>query len=176
MKRLIMILLICALLSGCAFPAQNVKDPVEFYYLRSCSTNDDYKTYFSEGAIVSESREASGHRGDLYYLLSMYLQGPLSSQVESPFPPGTSVTKVWQEGDHLYVNLNAAAANAEDLKLTLVWSCLAKTCMALSDATTVHIEARSISGKLLFQITVTADLFIWEEPFLPATDTVEPTQ
>lgn len=177
MKRLIIMLLIpLLLLSGCTLPDRSIKDPVEFYYLRSCSSSDDYKDYFAEGAIVAESREASGHRDDLYYLISMYLRGPLSPQMESPFPSGSAVTKVWQEGDTLYVNLNAAAANAEDLQLTLVWACLAKTCMALTDAATIHLESRDISGKMLFQKTVTEDALIWDEPFPSAADAAEPTQ
>ena len=177
MKRLIIMLLIpLLLLSGCSFPDQGIKDPVEFYYLRSCNGSEDFKIYFAEGAIVAESREASGHKDDLYYLISMYLRGPLSPQMESPFPSGAAVTKVWQEGDHLYVNLNAASANAEDLQLTLVWACLAKTCMALTDAATIHLESRDIGGKTLFQQTVTKDSLIWDEPFPSAADTAEPTQ
>ena len=177
MKRLIIMLLIpLLLLTGCTFTDQSIKDPVEFYYLRSCRGNEDYKGYFAEGAIIPETREASGHKDDLYYLLSMYLRGPLSSQMESPFPSRSAVTKVWQEGDTLYVSLNAATANAEDLQLTLVWACIAKTCMALTDATTVQLESRDIDGKMLFQQTVTEDVLIWDEPFPTAADTAEPTQ
>ena len=161
MKRLIIMLLIpLLLLSGCSFPDQGIKDPVEFYYLRSCNGSEDFKIYFAEGAIVAESREASGHKDDLYYLLSMYLRGPLSPQMESPFPSGAAVTKVWQEGDHLYVNLNAASANAEDLQLTLVWACLAKTCMPFagvneatirSGARTITINAKNV---ILYDATI----------------------
>ena len=175
MKRFFALLLIAAtVLSGCSAASQNIKEPVEFYYLRNCAEAEDYKDYFSEGAIVAELREASGHKDDLYYLISMYLRGPLSPDMVSPFPAGTNVTRVILNEGTLYVTLNAAAANAEDLELTLVWACLGKTCLALTDATAIQIESRSYDGKMLFRYTVTKDNLIWDES-LP-TESVEQTQ
>ena len=177
MKRFFaFIFAITLLLSGCSLANQNMKEPVEFYYLRTCSGNEDYKAYFSDGAIVAELREASGHKEDLFYLISMYLRGPLTPELTSPFPSGSAVSRVIRDGDTLYVNLNAAAANAEDLELTLVWACLAKTCMALTDATVIHIESRNIDGKMLFQQTVTGDTLIWDESLPPATASAEQIQ
>ena len=175
MKRIVIFMLIAALLlSGCSIANQNIKEPVAFYYLRSCSGNEDYKAYFSDGAIVAELREASGHKEDLFYLISMYLRGPLTPDLVSPFPSGSAVTRVIQDDQTLYVNLNAAAGNAEDLELTLIWACLAKTCMALTDATAICIESRSTGGQILFQHTVTRDTLLWDES-LP-TEPAEQTQ
>ena len=177
MKRFFIFMLIAALLlSGCSITSPNMKEPVEFYYLRSCSENEDYKAYFSDGAIIAELREASGHKEDLFYLISMYLRGPLTTELVSPFPSGSAVTRVIRDGETLYVNLNAAASYAEDLELTLVWACLAKTCMALTDATVIHIESRNIDGKMLFQQTVTGDTLIWDESLPPATASAEQIQ
>ena len=177
MKRIVIfILAVALLLSGCSVASQNIKEPVEFYYLQRCSGNEDYKTYFSEGAIVAEHREASGHKDDLFYLISMYLRGPLTPELISPFPSGSAVSRVIRDGDTLYVNLNAASANAEDLELTLVWACLAKTCIALTDATTIRIESRNTDGKMLFQHTVTRDTLIWDESLPTATEPAEQIQ
>lgn len=177
MKRFFIFMLIAALLlSGCSITSPNMKEPVEFYYLRSCSENEDYKAYFSDGAIVAELREASGHKEDLFYLISMYLRGPLTTELVSPFPSGSAVTRVIRDGETLYVNLNAAAANAEDLELTLVWACLAKTCMALTDATAIRIESRSTDGQMLFQHTVTRDTLIWDESLPTAAESAAQIQ
>ena len=58
MKRTyITALLFCLLLSGCSNIGDHIKDPVTFYYIRSQTQ------YFDDNAvIVSEEREASGHK------------------------------------------------------------------------------------------------------------------
>ena len=171
MKRaFIFLILLSLLLGGCSIANHDIKEPVVFYYLQSCNRPEEYKDYFSEGAIGFESREASGHRDDLYYLLSMYFRGPLDSQLVSPFPAGCTVVKVLSNGQEVTVNLNAAAADITDLDLTLEIACLAKTCMALTDATTVHIESRGIDDSVLFQYTVTADMLLWED--IPPTSAI----
>ena len=177
MRKVIALLLsMLLLLSGCSLALDNIKEPVEFYYLRACSTPDDHKTYFTEGAIAPETREATGRRQDLYYLLSMYLRGPQDSQLVSPFPTGSTVVKIRQEDRKLTVYLNAVAANLEDFDLTLANACLAKTCLALADVDTVYIESRGINDKILFSATMTADDLILKESPPPSTDGPEETQ
>ena len=177
MKKIICLLLaVFILLSGCSFANGNIKEPVEFYYPRSCSRPDEYKTFFSEGAIASEIREASGRRNDLYYLLSMYLRGPLDPNLHSPFPPGSAVVKVQQNDRELSVYLNAVAANLEAMDLTVACSCLAQTCMALADVDAVYIEAQNIDDKVLFSTTLSRGSLLLEESPPPSTISSEGTQ
>lgn len=177
MKRIICLLLVVlVLLSGCSFALDNIKEPVDFYYLRTCSKPDDYKTYFTEGAIIPETREASGHTQDLYYLLSMYLRGPLDSQLRSPFPSGCSVLDIRQDGQKLSVSLSSIAAILEDFDLTLANACLAKTCMALADVDSVYIEFLRNDGVILFSTTITSDTLVLEEEPLPSANATENNQ
>ena len=61
---------LCFLLSGCGFFGERIREPVTFYYL--CA---DYQEKLC-CVIVPEEREASGHSGDLSYLLALYQIGP----------------------------------------------------------------------------------------------------
>ena len=177
MKRTLCFLLaLILLLSGCSLSNGNVKDPVEFYYLRTCGRPEENKVYFSEGPIASEIREASGRRDDLYYLLSMYMRGPLDPDLQSPFPAGSTVVKIWQEDQALHVVLNAIAANLEDLDLSLAVACLAQTCIALTDIEIVHIECRGIDNIVLFSTMVTDSSFLLEDTVSAFTTPAETTQ
>lgn len=163
MKRTICLILISVLLlSGCSMiPAQS-EDTVEFYYLRSVRAQEDYQAYFSEGAVVAEYRDVSGHRNDLYYLLSMYLRGPVDSHLESPFSSGCSLIDVEQTGSTLTVRLSSGASLMDDLDLTVACGCLARTCMSLADVDTVQIQSLSVINEILFSITVTSDNLLLE--------------
>ena len=175
MKKLTVCLLILSLfLCGCSAADHNIKEPVDFYYLKTCEKPEDYKNYFSDGAFGAETREASGHRDDLYYLLSMYFRGPLDDQLTSPFPADCTLLKVRQAGNELTIVLNANAVKLSDLDLTLAIACLTKTCMTLTDATTIHIESRGIDDSVLFHHTVTSDTLLWED-IPPISATAEET-
>ena len=177
MKRFISLILAAMLLmSGCSSALSNINDPVEFYYLRAHDKTDRQKDYFAEGAFASEPREASGRRHDLYYLISMYLQGPLDANLRSPFPAGSAVIKVQQEGNTLSVYLNAAFAKLENMDMTLACGCLSQTCMALSDAEYIHIEVWGIDGKVLYETTVSDGSLLLSESLPHPTEESEETQ
>lgn len=176
MKRLFSILLVCVLLlSGCAIGQGRMKEPVTFHYLRNYNTSDNYKSFFTEGAMGSEIREAAGHRNDLVYLLSIYLQGPLDPELKRPFPYDCRVVGIVQEDQTLTVKLNAMAANLDEMKLTVACACLAKTVMELTDAETVIIQAIGLDQQPLFSRSFTAENLLLEDstthPTEAATDT-----
>ena len=154
MKRtLCLIALLALLLCACG----SNTDEVNFHYLRTCKTLDDYHAYFTEGAIAPEQRDVSGHRNDLDYLLTMYLRGPLNSQLKSPFPAGCALIDVLLEGRQLTVYLSSGASLLDDLDLNVACACLAKTCMEIADVDTVHIQSRSTGNHILFSTTITSD-------------------
>ena len=81
MKRSLCILL-CVLfligLCGCSTPLSGSGEPVSFYYRRA-----DFQYHGTDNVIVPEQREISGHGGDLHYMISLYLVGPLDDSLVS---------------------------------------------------------------------------------------------
>lgn len=177
MKRTLSLILILALcLSGCAFGQDRQKEPVTFYYLREHSDSDDYDVFFTDGAIGTETREASGHRQDLNYLLAMYLQGPMDPDLESPFPIGSQVMDIRTDNGELTVTLNTIASRLNDMELTIACACLAKTCMVLTDAETVTIVSYGPDESILFIRTFNSDNLILEDQYTQSAETTAETQ
>ena len=176
MKKAVSLFLIAALcLSGCAIGRERFVEPVTFYYPREHSTTADYDTFFSEGAIGSETREASGHRQDLNYLLTIYLQGPLDPELSSPFPSGCRPVKISREERTLTVALNPVITQLNDMELTIACACLARTCMGLSEVDTVHVESRDQDQNILFSRSFTKDNLLLEDTYTQPQETTEPT-
>lgn len=174
MKRFVSFLLILTLLlSGCSIIQEQFKDPVTYYYLRAHSDPDTRDVFFSDGVIGSELREGSGHRNDLNYLLSIYLQGPLDERLHSPFPAGCRIVNIKKDDSLLTVVLSPNITELSDMDLTVACACLAKTCMTLTDANTVQIESSSADGTLSVSRTYTQEMLILEENY---TETPVPTE
>ena len=134
---LALLLSLCLSLTACA------KDTaVTYYYVRD---EEDYQYGTADGVMVGENREAAGHINDLRYLLILYFHGPVSDNLESPFPSGTGLEELVQDGDTLHIRLSGIVAIMEGTDLTLACACLARTCFGLTDAETVVISAESLS-------------------------------
>jgi len=177
MKRFLCMLLIVALcLSGCAIGQGRFQDPVTFYYLRDYSNADNRDTFFSEGALGGETREAGDHRKDLNYLLSIYLQGPLDENLRSPFPRGCRPMDIRQEDGMLHLVLSPAITELSEMELTVACACLAKTCMELTDADTIQIEGSSLDGTVTVSRTIARDTIIFGEDFTQAPEPTTETQ
>lgn len=140
MKRSICIVLIIAfLLCGCSLTGERIKEPVTFYYL--CSS-------FQENlccVVLSEEREASGHTGDLSYLLALYLMGPANDELRSPLPPDTKILSVQQLGEKLMIELSDMDSKLSDIDFSLAGACLTMTCLDISSAGSVTIKSGSRS-------------------------------
>ena len=122
--------------SGCQKEAPAQEGPA-FYY---CATD----VSFSMGSktILPECR-SDAQSGTLESLLSLYLDGPTSEQLRSPFPNGLRVTDAYAENETLYIQLNDTFADLTGLELTMACSCLCLTGLAISDANTVVISAEN---------------------------------
>ena len=105
MKRLISLLLMVLLLTGCAFSGNQMKDPVTFYYPRSTTDSNVYDDFFAEGVIGSEIREASGYSDNLAQMLTVYFKGPLDQSLRSPYPFGCGILKMQQTDAELTLML-----------------------------------------------------------------------
>lgn len=135
MKRWIpLVLTVALLLSGCGFFSERVMEPVNFYYLEN-----QFRYGKDASVIISEAREASGHRQDLRYLLALYLMGPVEEGHRSPLPPGTRIQKAEQTGNRVTMELVNPAYLFSDVELTQACACLTLTCLDLTDAQEVSI-------------------------------------
>lgn len=169
MKRTICLILAALLISslfGCHYSESgDILEPVAFFYPRK-STGFVYGS--NDGVITSEMREASGHTGDLDYLLSMYLRGPQDSGLRTPFPTGCKLIDVRTSNDALTVVLSAEFTTLENTERTLACAGLAKTCFALAEVQYVHIEAeteeRIVSMTLDESSLLLADYSAFEVP------------
>ena len=134
MKRSIcMILILSMLLSGCGFFGERIKTPVTFYYL--C---DNYEEELC-CVIVSEEREASGHVGDLPYLLALYLMGPTSEEtLSSPYPD--LMLTAQQSGSHIDLELKNLPETVSEIDFSLICACLALTSLDITGAEDVTIS------------------------------------
>ena len=137
MKRVIRFLLCLMLmipLCGCG----NQEDAIEFYYIRA-----DILNGVPDGVIACETREAPGHEDDLDYLLNLYLEGPLTQSLVSPYPKGTVLQSFSYSDATLYVTLSEEFAKLEGMDHTIAAACMAYTGFQLTSAEKVVIKCSS---------------------------------
>ena len=164
MKRMrCLFLIFVLLLSGCASGGNQKKEPVTFYYLRQHAAEEDYDLFFSSGAVGAENRDISGHRDDLNYLLSLYMQGPMDGDLLFPFPVGSKVVEIRRDGDKVTIVMNAISSRFNEMDVTVSCACIAKTCMGLVDAAEVTVESYAPDNRVLFSRTFTNDNLILED-------------
>lgn len=138
MKRMMALVLILSLfLSGCGIFAEHISEPVTFYYIRS-----DYRNDMGE-VIAGEEREASGHMGDLRYLMALYLMGPTDEEMVSPIPPGTRITSAEISAGGVHLKLSDTAQTLTDSEFTLACACLTMTCLSITQLNEVTITSGS---------------------------------
>ena len=134
MKRFLCILLaVSLLLSGCGFFGERIKDPVSFHYL--CANYPDELCC----VVVSEQREASGHVGNLPYLLALYLMGPVDEEMRSPIPAGVQILSS-KDGDHIILELTGATDSFSDIDFSLACACLTLTSLEITGAEKVTVR------------------------------------
>lgn len=154
MKRLLFsVILLSIFLSGCSSLGQWVKEPVVFYYV-----HEDYSQNMGQ-VIVSEVREASGHRDDLSYLLALYSMGPSNEEFIAPFPVNTVILPIEHSGERIVLNLSENLMTYTDAEYTLASTCIALTCMEITNVqnVTVICEDRSVTiekDQLLLQSSI----------------------
>lgn len=130
-----LILAFCLLLSGCSMAGERIKEPVTFYYLQ-----EDYRKDM-EQVVVSEVREASGHRDDISYLLALYSMGPSKEGLQSPLPRNTQIIPIERTADSIVLSLSGNVLTMTDADFTLASACLALTCMNLTNVRQITVEA-----------------------------------
>ena len=160
MKKILILLLVLSItmgLLGCVF-SSNIIEPVEFYYQTNSSPDS-----IPQQVIGSEVREATGHRNDLNYLLSLYLQGPLDPDLKSPFPPGCRLLSITWNGDTLVLTLNSTITSLDHMQRTIAGACIAKTCLSLTDIAQVQVKAAAPEQSDSMDMIITSDNLLLED-------------
>ena len=126
------VIMLCAL-SGCQSPDSNT---VTFYYCRNSQTN----AYFEENSIIcAESRDLTGHRTDLHYMLGLYLTGPMEEDLVIPFSRQTKLLSVQQQDDEILIELSDHTKTLSDSDFSLSCACLTLTCLDFTQCQSVTI-------------------------------------
>ena len=131
-----------------------------------CKRSEDVRYYYPrvevqygipDGVIASEVRNMNREDFDLTYLLKLYLEGPVSQELYSPFPKGTALESISYAGGQLFIVLSEPFATLGNLDYTIACTCIASTCFELTNANTVTIKTQHTS------ITLTPSLLVLED-------------
>lgn len=164
MKKLLSLALALCLLIGLCACSSSLKEPVTFYYVR----HPDHITYgAADGFISPEEREASGHTGDLSYLLSLYLVGPLDETLLSPFPEGTRLENLVLHQDTIVVELSQELSSLSGVELSVACACISATCFSLTDAVEITVVSPETELHDGVSMTLTRDSITLIDDALP---------
>ena len=160
--------LLIALMLLISFPScKQEEDPsVRFFYLRN-----EFVYGAEDGVIASEERDIAVE--DMGYLLALYLDGPQTETLISPFPKGTRLISTHMLDGILTLELSSEFAVLEDVKLSLAAGCIVSTCFDLSEATAVRIVSQSRKNDI--SITLTRDSLTLANNSIPNTETETPS-
>ena len=143
MKRLFCLFFAALLLmqSGCS---SAVMDPVSFYY---CRDAEHYQYFSPDGVIAPEERDLTGHRGDLRYLVGLYLAGPMEEGMVCPFPAHTQLLSARKIVNSVRIELSDLSESMTDAQFSLAGTCLSMTCMSFVSCGEVIVSSgdRSIT-------------------------------
>lgn len=160
--RIAALIMLVILLAGCSLP-KHPGNKVAFYYSRA-----EYDYGKENAVIISEQRDIAGHEGDLNYILSLYLMGPLDEELTAVFPITTRLVGITQDNNTLAVHLTPIAKSLSDGEFSLACSSLTMTCMELTDCITVTV----ICGDRSVTLT-TSDLLLVDNPIPNETQSEE---
>lgn len=152
MKRIICLFVCLSLLlpcCGCKKVTEQSEEGICFYYLR---TQLSYQT--DRPAIEGEKRQIQ-QLDSWAQVLDVYLAGPESEDLVSPFPAGLRVLKTVMENGTVHISVSKNLADLTGLELTIACACLAMTCLELTGAETVVISPEE--GLLDGQKSITMD-------------------
>ena len=152
-KNGVIALIVAAAILGLLWlaPSQETADRVTFYYAKS-----EFGYGSGQGTIGYEVRDVGRKKSDLTYMLALYLQGPMDSNLSMPFPGNNidQVKTVSRVKDHVFITLADLGVGMTDSRFNLSCACLTKTCLSITDAKKVTIT----SGDR--EVTMTADNLI----------------
>ena len=168
MKRWTSLLLIFAFLlaaSGCRRKAAPPKTPVTFYY-PAVKTVYDGKT----AVIHPEIRDGTGYEADIEGLLALYLQGPASETLRSPFPSQLTLIRYSTTSNTASVVLSSEFAQLTGIDLTLACTCIANTLFDLTQLERLQIFATNSQLDGQTSITLARDDIYYLDNIAPTEE------
>ena len=164
MKRGISFFLIFALLlSGCGSGGGNSSESVSlnFYY---CVEDIDQLT--SAVAVEAEGRNVQVFT--LTQLMDLYLRGPTSDHLRSPFPDGTEMVSLAEGEDGLEVTMSGAFFTLQGIELSVASYCIGKTiCDYLGTEQVIVVDEMN-----RIQMEIAPDDFLLENSFHSESESV----
>ena len=158
-----------ALFSAACSHGEKMEKPVAFFFLNS------QITYGAEdGVFSSEERECTGLSTE--EILRMYLKGPETPELISPFPANTFLISLLVSESDITITLSDSYAHLTGLELTKANACIAKTLFAFSQADRVIIccESKPLNGETRIQLT-RSDLIFVDQSIGSATKSIPET-
>lgn len=163
MKRVLAVLLtLCLLLSGCAARSQeqSTGTAVTFYY-----GTRDIEQLTGDLAIGEESRNLRVYT--LAEMLEIYMKGPTSEDLVSPFPEGTKVLSYAETEQGLKLTMSEAFFTLQGVDMSLATCCITRTVCAFSGADQLSLVDEM--GQI--QLDLSPEQFLLENDFNVETET-----
>ena len=165
MKRywtLLVIILFLFALYGCGQTKSDFMEPVTFYFCRDIAdtdmSNDDFHNVF-----VAETREGAGYTNNLIALLSLYLNGPITEELTSPFHLDVSVISYQTAGDSISIVLSDSFSAITGLDLTIACTCLSMTVMEFTGCNSVEISLQTALLDEQNSIVISREQLVFED-------------
>lgn len=158
MKRILaFLLLICGILTstGCQSKPEQPQNTVTVYYKASTI---EYGT--ADGVIIPFQLDATGHEGDIAYLLNYYFANLPSEECAVTFPSFTRLVSLERDGLTAKITLNDEFAELTDLNLSIACACLTQTVISLTGCQEVIISAESAKLDGQNFITLSRDSYL----------------
>ena len=157
MKRFFCLLLI---LSAILMPACSQRNspapvqPAQLYYLSS-----EITYHKDSGVIACEPRDVKNYADSLNSFIAMYLQGPESSDLISPFPSGLKAEEIMQSNSLIQITLSKEFSKLEGIDMTLSCSCLAATIKEYTGVEYVYISYKNAATGKRHTLSLGPDSF-----------------
>ena len=136
MKRTILLIIIMAVfLAGCSNHVSFNK-PVTFYYLHA-----DFQFGSDDSLFGTEMIESQGF--ELIQILNLYLSGPVSETLKSPFPDKVQVLSLELNDGVMQLIMNDRFEELNGIGLSVANACLFKTCVSLTGIWELQIQSAS---------------------------------
>ncbi len=164
-KFLILLLSLALLLSACDSSSDRkpMLQPVTFYYRTAVTTFSS-----DSGVIRGEQRDLGVELYSDTELFQLYLLGPKSEDLISPFSHDTDLVSVQRGGGMLEIRLVRNANSPEEFSHALSYACLAKTGLALEGVRKVRILVNSRGGATLEDLVLSeSDILLFDSGTAP---------
>lgn len=158
---LLPVLLLLLILIGCRIDQGKKPDPVQpftFYYRAASTSFDD-----ENGLIRPEVRDLGNKVYTDEELFRLYLRGPLSSSLSSPFPKDVELLSAERSGSQISFSLRERYDSMTGINGSIADVCLARTALQLEGIRKVRIRVESTGGALLRDRVFTeSDLLLYD--------------